>query len=72
MISRDENGKSRGFAILIFTKLADAKNAIDKMNGFSLANRPIKCEMHVENLYSRNILNKIDKTLDEKDVGITQ
>lgn len=41
-IQRDpDTGRSRGYGFIQYKNAADAKQALDKMNGFDLAGRPV-------------------------------
>ncbi|KAM7217180.1 hypothetical protein V8F06_007471 [Rhypophila decipiens] len=41
-LQKDENGRSRGYGFVQFHNAAQAKEALEKMNGFDLAGRPIR------------------------------
>lgn len=48
-IQRDpDTGRSRGYGFIQYKNAADAKQALDKMNGFDLAGRPIKVGLVTE------------------------
>jgi RNA-binding protein 39 len=48
MLSKDDFGRSKGYGYIQFTNADDAKKAMEQLNNFELANRPIKVAPFIE------------------------
>ncbi len=62
---RDEFGRSKGYGFVQFANAEDAKRAMEQLNGFELAGRPIKTSHVTEKVTDGGSLSNLDS--DEMD-----
>lgn len=60
-LAKDEQGNSKGFGFIQFSQAEDAKRAIDQLNNFELANKPIKVAPFTEKTnYDSSSMSTLD------------
>ncbi|CAF1056711.1 unnamed protein product [Brachionus calyciflorus] len=74
LLARDDFGRSKGYGFVQFANADDGKKAIEQLNNFELAQRPIKVSLYVEStdksLYP-GMVNPIITNLDNDELDRT-
>ncbi|KAK5997150.1 RNA-binding protein rsd1 [Cladobotryum mycophilum] len=60
-LQKDENGRSRGYGFVQFRDAGQAREALEKMNGFDLAGRPIRVGLGNDKFTPESTANLLQK-----------
>jgi len=60
-LQKEEGGRSRGYGFVQYRIAADAKEALEKMNGFDLAGRPIRVGLGNDKFTSESTANLLQR-----------
>lgn len=71
VLSKDDFGRSKGYGYIQFANADDAKKAMEQLNNFELANRPIKVQPFIEKPNEAGTIANLDnEELDRAGVNL--